>query len=150
MWKIMCWDSVDPRLNFFDIETFEEAEKMLKHLEELYPKYTFTIYEMEGEKQVSLITAEEARKQTVLDCGQKIQARIKRIETKYADTIKLITEKIAEACAIGEYWTTCVAKLDYVEATEIKWLLEQCGYKISGRVGVDTTFIIGWADNDSN
>lgn len=44
-YKIMCWDSVDPRLNIFGIETYDEAVAMLKELERKYPKYTFQIFE---------------------------------------------------------------------------------------------------------
>lgn len=47
-YKVMCWDSVDNRLNVFGL-TAEEAEKKLAELEKRYPNCTFQIFEDEDE-----------------------------------------------------------------------------------------------------
>lgn len=45
----MCWDSVDPRLNVFDIETYSKAARIVRFLEDKYPNFTFQIFEVEEE-----------------------------------------------------------------------------------------------------
>lgn len=45
MYKVMCWDSVDGRLNVFGIKTYERAVEVMNELKSKYPSYTFQIFD---------------------------------------------------------------------------------------------------------